>query len=163
MKHSQLTVVEGGYEISGVISREDFLGIARQLVAYKLAKGVSLKNPCLVKETLPILYGECEQEIFSMILLDTQHKVITRKDMFFGTIDAASVYPREIVKLVLEVNAGAVILVHNHPSGRPTPSQQDKTITQRIKTVLNMIDVQVLDHFIVAGSDTYSFAEHGIL
>ena len=94
--------------------------------------------------------------------MDSQHRLIEYKELFFGTINAAPVYPREVMKEVLQQNAAAVILAHNHPSGVTEPSEADKRVTTRIKDALNHIDVPVLDH-IVVGQDTVSFAERGLL
>lgn len=100
--------------------------------------------------------------MFSILLLDSQHRLIEYRELFFGTIDAAPIYPREVVKLVLEFNAAAVILAHNHPSGVAEPSQADRRITERLTEALKMIDVRVLDHIII-GESCVSFAERGYL
>jgi DNA repair protein RadC len=102
-------------------------------------------------------------EVFTLIYLDKRHRVIACQDLFRGTIDGASVYPREVVKEALKHNAAAVILAHNHPSGVAEPSQADEMITQRVKEALALVDIRVLDHVIVAGGDTTSFAERGLL
>jgi DNA repair protein RadC len=94
--------------------------------------------------------------------LDNQHRVIACDELFRGTIDGASVYPREVVKAALQYNAAALIMAHNHPSGISDPSQADRVITEKLKEALALIDVRVLDHFIV-GENVYSFAEHGLL
>ncbi|GGN26270.1 MULTISPECIES: RadC family protein [Marinomonas] len=103
-----------------------------------------------------------DQEVFAILLLDSQHRLIAYKELFFGTIDSASVYPREIVKVALAHNAAAVILSHNHPSGITLPSQADIQITERIKKALELIDIRTLDHIIV-GEDSYSLAGNGYL
>ncbi len=103
-----------------------------------------------------------EREIFSVMMLDNQHRLIEWNEMFFGTIDAAAVYPREVVKVVLKVNAAAVILAHNHPSGIAEPSQADIAITKKLVDALALIDVKVLDHLIVSDS-VISFAEKGLM
>lgn len=103
-----------------------------------------------------------EREHFALMLLDSQHKVLDCSVIFSGTIDGASIYPREIVKAALYANAAAVILAHNHPSGQPEPSTADKRITERIKSALALVDIRVLDHIIV-GDSCYSFAESGEL
>ena len=103
------------------------------------------------------------QEVFALLLLDSQHQLIAFRKMFFGTINCAAVYPRELVKQALEDNAAAVILVHNHPSGIAEPSQADIAITEQIRSALSMIDVRVLDHFVVGRGVTVSFAERGLL
>jgi DNA repair protein RadC len=103
-----------------------------------------------------------EREHFALMLLDSQHKVLECNVIFSGTIDGASIYPREIVKAALYGNAAAVILAHNHPSGQPEPSTADKCITERIKSALALLDIRVLDHVIV-GDSCYSFAQSGEL
>lgn len=103
-----------------------------------------------------------KQEVFLVLFLNNQHMLIEAKEMFYGTIDGASVYPREVVRESLELNAAAVILAHNHPSGVSTPSQADLTITDRLRDALALIDVRVLDHLIV-GDTTTSFAQQGLL
>lgn len=116
-----------------------------------------------VRNYLAIQLAETEHEVFMVIFMDTRHRVIEFNEMFRGTIDGASVYPREVVKQALAVNAAAVIFAHNHPSGVTEPSQADKRITLELRNILEMIEVRVLDHFIIGGSNTYSFTEHGLL
>lgn len=103
------------------------------------------------------------QEIFACLYLDAQHQVLQFEELFQGTLDSASVYPREVVHRVLEVGAAAVILCHNHPSGSSRISEADRAITRRLKEALALIDVKVLDHFVVADHEIISFAEQGIL
>ncbi|WP_375142670.1 JAB domain-containing protein [Methylomonas koyamae] len=100
--------------------------------------------------------------MFLGVFLDNQHKVIACEELFRGTIDGASVYPREVVKTALQHNAAALIFAHNHPSGISQPSQADRVITEKLKSALALIDIRVLDHFVV-GEAVYSFAEHGLL
>jgi DNA repair protein RadC len=114
------------------------------------------------KDFLQFKLGKYEREVFSMMILSNRHQLIEYKELFFGTIDAASVYPREVVKAVLSENGSAVIFSHNHPSGELKPSQADIAITKRLKEALALIDVQVLDHIIV-GDGTTSMAELGLL
>jgi DNA repair protein RadC len=125
-------------------------------------KGIELTSPGAVKDYLRLKLQLLEHEEFHCIFLDNQHHAIDFKAMFRGTIDAASVYPREVVKAALQCNAAAVIFAHNHPSGLSEPSTADKTITSKLKEALGLIDVRVLDHFIV-GDSFYSFAEHGLI
>ncbi|MCY1366184.1 hypothetical protein D9M69_530660 [compost metagenome] len=101
--------------------------------------------------------------MFAALFLDSQHRLLEYVELFRGTIDAAAVYPREVVKEALRLNTAAVIFSHNHPSGNPEPSQADKVLTQRLKEALALVDVRTLDHVIVAGDATASFAEHGLL
>ena len=123
----------------------------------------SFNSPQVAKDYLKVLLGVEEREHFVIMFLDNQHKLIKAEKMFSGTIDGASVYPREIVKAALNNNAAAVILGHNHPSGSLMASNADEVITARIKEALGMVDIRVLDHIIVCHNYTYSFAEHGIL
>ena len=117
--------------------------------------------PNLVKNYLVISLALEEREHFHVLFLDNQHKLLLDARMFSGTIDGASVYPREVVKRALQCNANAVIFAHNHPSGICTPSHADRQITDKLKQGLATIDIRVLDHVIVGHMDTYSFAEHG--
>jgi DNA repair protein RadC len=104
-----------------------------------------------------------EHEVFSAIFLDNRHRILTYEEMFRGTIDGASVHPREVVKRAIQLNAAAVIFAHNHPSGIAEPSKADEAITKRLANALKLIDVRVLDHLIIAGADVVSFAERGLL
>lgn len=102
-------------------------------------------------------------EVFAAIFLDNRHRVLEFRKLFFGTIDNTTVYPREVVRQAMELNAAAVILAHNHPSGVATPSDADRLITRRLKDALELIDVRVLDHIVVAGDNSASLASHGLL
>jgi len=117
--------------------------------------------PDLVKNYLVISLALEEREHFHVLFLDNQHKLLLDARMFSGTVDGASVYPREVVKRALQCNANAVIFAHNHPSGICTPSHADRQITDKLKQGLATIDIRVLDHVIVGHMETYSFAEHG--
>ncbi len=108
------------------------------------------------------MYG-LNQEVFSCIFLDNQHQVISYQALFYGTLNQAAVYPREIARKGLENNAAAVILAHNHPSGLHEPSQADKVMTQQIIKALKLLDIKVLDHFIIGNAAIFSFAESGLL
>lgn len=139
------------------------LEAARQVIDQKMQRGASFTSPAAVKEYLGAKLGGFEHEVFAVLFLDTQHRLIDYVEMFRGTIDSASVHPRELVKEALRCNAAAVILSHNHPSGNPEPSSADKALTQQLKSSLGLVDVRVLDHIIVAGHLTASFAERGLL
>jgi DNA repair protein RadC len=104
-----------------------------------------------------------EYEVFVVVLLDSQHRVLRCEEMFRGTLTQTSVYPREVVKLALSANAASVIFAHNHPSGVSEPSRVDDLLTQNLKSALALVDVKVLDHFVIAGSESLSFAERGLL
>jgi len=124
--------------------------------------GARLECPESVKQYLRLHLFDVEHEVFGCIWLTTDHSVIKHEELFSGTIDAASVYPREVVKAALACNAGAAIIYHNHPSGCEEPSQADRTLTARLKEALGMMDVRLLDHFVV-GREVASFAERGWL
>lgn len=109
---------------------------------------------------LKLQFNGLEHESFRVMFLDSQHGLIQEEEMFRGTIDGASVYPREVVKAAIKFNAAAVIFAHNHPSGICEPSQADKHITQRLKEALGLVDIRVLDHIVVGGNQSFSFAEH---
>lgn len=123
----------------------------------------AFESPSIVKDYLLLKCAELESEVFGVILLDTKHRMIAIEHVFTGTIDAAVVYPREIVKIALKRNAAAIFCFHNHPSGVNQPSQSDETLTKRLKESLALIDVRLLDHFITGAEDVYSFAENGLL
>ena len=122
-----------------------------------------LTSPKLVRQYLRFAIEAKEHEVFVAIFLNTQHRVIESVELFRGTLDQASVYPREVAKEALKRNAGAVIFAHNHPSGEPEPSASDRNITERMKEALGLFDIKVLDHFVVGAGDIVSFAERGIL
>ena len=151
---------KGGYTPA---TAERILEVARSVAEQRLAKGACLDSPPVVRECLPALLGTYSEERFGVLFLDSQHKLIAYEEMFRGTLDAATVHPREIAKEALGHHAGAVILAHNHPSGSPEPSQADIQITQRIKAALALLEIKVIDHFIATGSSTVSMAERGLL
>lgn len=125
--------------------------------------GVSLGSPQLVREYLTTLLTSQGREYFALVALDNRHRVVASEILFAGTIDGARVYPREVVKCALRHNAAAVIFAHVHPSGVLEPSQADELITRRLKEALALIDVRVLDHFIVGDGECISFSERGLL
>lgn len=135
----------------------------KRLMRESLYHGPALGSPQEVSEYLIAHFLGKEYEAFVVVFLDNQHRVISIEEMFRGTIDGASVYPREIVVAVLRRNAAACIFAHNHPSGVAEPSQADQRLTTRLKSALSVIDIRVLDHFVVAGGETVSFAERGLL
>jgi DNA repair protein RadC len=116
-----------------------------------------------VKEYLRLQIGGREHEVFVVLFLDAQNRLIRLEELFRGTLTQTSVYPREVVKRALELNAAAVVLAHNHPSGAAEPSRADEFLTQTLKSALGLIDVRVLDHLVVTRSEVVSFAERGLL
>lgn len=144
------------------------LGAAKELLTRALAESVqvgdSLDSPQKVRDLLRLRFADRPHEVFSVVLLDSQHHALDVVELFRGTLSQTSVYPREVVKLCLAANAAAVILVHNHPSGSLEPSQADIALTDALKKALALVDVRVLDHFIVAGTASpLSFSERGLL
>lgn len=139
------------------------LEMSRRHLAAQLARGDSLTSPALVSQFLQSQLRHRNREVFALLLLDNQHRLIEFVPLFEGTLDGASVYPREVVRAVLARHAAAVILAHNHPSGVAEPSQADIAITRRLKDALNLVDVRLLDHLIVGDGYCTSLAEQGLL
>jgi DNA repair protein RadC len=137
--------------------------LARRSLEEKLRESAALTSPGAVRDYLRLKLGRREEEVFVCIWLDAQHKVIEIDPAFTGTLTQTSVYPREIVKKALARNAAAVIFAHNHPSGVAQPSQADELLTRTLKDALALVEVKVLDHFVVAGNQAISFAERGLL
>jgi len=137
--------------------------MAKRHLAEELEKGNIFSQSETVKHYLSAQLRHRQQEVFAVLFLDSQHQLLRYQEMFFGTVNAASVYPREVVKLALDYNAVAVIFAHNHPSGIAEPSQSDRHITQQLVDGLGLIDVSVLDHIIVGDGQLCSFAERGWL
>lgn len=125
--------------------------------------GPKLSSPQDVKDYLRLQLINEQREVFAVVFMDTQHRVLAYEPLFFGTIHQTSVYPRIIVQRAMSLNAASMILAHNHPSGSTQPSDADKQLTNRLKSLLESIDVRVLDHFIIGEEGTFSFAEHGLL
>ena len=139
------------------------LEMSRRALNEEMQRGDALNSPRAVRDYLQLLLVSRPQEVFVVLFLDTQHRVIATEELFHGTLGQTSVYPREVVKRALAHNAAAVILAHNHPSGVAEPSQADQHLTQALKQALALVDIRVLDHFIVAGGRMHSFAETGLL
>ncbi|MDB6084043.1 MAG: repair protein RadC [Gammaproteobacteria bacterium] len=144
-------------------SKEEILKAAREVMNRKVRRGTSLSSPQLVRDFLTVKLGDLEHEIFCVMLLDKRHRLIEYVELFRGTIDGASVHPREVVKLALAKNAAAVVLAHPHPSGIAEPSHADEQITSRLRDALGLVDIRILDHLIVAGGSVVSFAERGLI
>jgi DNA repair protein RadC len=137
--------------------------ISRRQLTESLRTGPSLTTPRATCEFLSAKLRDLEHEVFCCLYLDKRHRLIKYEELFRGTIDGASVHPREIVKLALQRNSAAVIVAHNHPSGIAEPSQADELITQRVKEALALVDIRLLDHIIVGDGASVSFAERGLL
>jgi DNA repair protein RadC len=139
------------------------LEMAKRHFKEVLQRGNALTSPDITRAYLSAQLRGYSYEVFACLFLDNQHRVIQLDELFRGTIDGASVYPREVVKKALHHNAAAVIFAHNHPSGITEPSTADKHITEKLKQALALFDIRVLDHFIIGDGQPYSFAEHGLL
>jgi DNA repair protein RadC len=137
--------------------------MAKRHFEESLQHGDALTSPEITRAYLSSRLRGYSYEVFACLFLDNQHRVIKLEELFRGTIDGASVYPREVAKQALHHNAAAVIFAHNHPSGISEPSQADKQITEKLKQALALFDIRVLDHFIIGNGQPYSFAEHGLL
>jgi DNA repair protein RadC len=143
-------------------TEEEIIETALSIIDARFQKGTAICNPQDAHQFLKLELAHMEHEIFAVLWLDNSHRVIAFESMFRGTIDGASVYPREIVKAALAHNAAACILCHNHPSGIAEPSQADRHITDKVKSALDLVGVRTIDHVLVAES-VYSFAEHGLI
>lgn len=150
----------GGFVPGKLLAARELM---KRLMIEELRSKPALTSPGVVRDYLRLLLGHLPHEVFVCVWLDAQHRVIEAQECFKGTLTQTSVYPREVVKAALRANAGAVILAHNHPSGAAQPSRADELLTRNLKEALGLVDVKVLDHFIVAGNQAISFAERGII
>jgi DNA repair protein RadC len=139
------------------------LELARRSLTEQLQSGILLSAPQPVRQYLQLSLGRKNHECFVVLFLDARNRLIKTEELSRGTLTHASVYPREVVKSALSSNAAAVILAHNHPSGIAEPSTSDLMLTETLKSALELMEISVLDHLIVAGANSYSFAEHGQL
>jgi DNA repair protein RadC len=137
--------------------------VARRSVAHDLRRRDTLASPEQVGEYLALSLQHRPYEVFAVLFLDSQNRLLATDELFRGTLNQTAVYPREVLRRALEHNAAAVILAHNHPSGVAEPSQADRMLTDALRRALQQLDIPVLDHLIVAGGHTYSFAQHGLL
>jgi DNA repair protein RadC len=150
----------------GPAKRAELLAVmelARRALGQQLKAAPVFDSPGRVKDYLALQLGGRPQEVFSVLFLDGQHRLLQTEDLFHGTLTQTSVYPREVVRKALQHNAGAVVLAHNHPSGIAEPSRADEFLTQTLKAALKLVDVQVLDHIIVGQGQVVSLAERGLL
>jgi DNA repair protein RadC len=136
---------------------------AKEILSREFMREAVLTSSSATKEYLKLHFAGLEHEMFVVVFLDNQHQVIAIENMFRGTIDGAAVYPREVVKRSLELNAAALLLAHNRPSGVSEPSMADKNITKKLKDAAGLLDVRVLDHLVVGDDTVVSFAERGLI
>ena len=155
-------VVPNGTLSTGT-SDDNLIAQALAILARRIYAKDTLAAPGAVRDYLRLLLAGREHEVFVAVLLDAQNRVLSCQELFRGTLTQTSVYPREVVKVALAANAGAVIFAHNHPSGCSEPSRADELLTQQLKSALALVDIKVLDHFVVAGGESLSFAERGLL
>ncbi len=152
--------------LGGTAKRAELLALmemARRALAQQMAAAPVFDSPGSVKDYLGLQLGGRQQEVFAVLFLDGQHRLLRLEEMFHGTLTQTSVYPREVVKRALQLNAGAVVLAHNHPSGLAEPSRADEYLTQTLKTALQLVDVRVLDHIVVGHGQVVSMAERGLM
>lgn len=152
-----------GMGIAKYTQLQAVLEIARRALSEELKNGNAMNSPEMVRDFLRLSLANKQHEVFIGIFLDAKNHTIATEELFSGTLTQASVYPREIVKRALHHNAAAIIFAHNHPSGIAEPSHADKILTQSLKQALAMIDVKVLDHFIIGNGTTMSFAEQNLI
>ena len=145
------------------MSRAAIVEQALELLASEVQGANALTSPGVIKDFLRLELGERQHEVFAVVFLDTQHRVIAIEELFRGTLSQTAVYPREVVKESLARNAAAVVLVHNHPSGSAEPSRADEFLTTTLRQALALVDVRVLDHLVVTRTSVTSFAELGLL
>ena len=145
------------------VSDDEVIREGLRILSARLPKHSVLANPRTTREYFRLRFAGLEHEVFCCLYLDTRHRPIACEELFRGTIDGATVHPREVAKRALVHNAASVILAHNHPSGIAEPSQADELITRRLKEALALLDIRVLDHLVVTDTVTESFAERGLL
>lgn len=153
----------GKYRSRRPLTEEQIIKAASVLLSKAIHRGSALTSPEITRAYLNAQLRGLEHEVFACLYLDNQHRVIEYEELFRGTIDSASVYPREVAKRCLKLNAAAVILAHNHPSGANEPSLPDIKITRKLIEALGLVGVRVLDHFIVGDGKPFSFVEHGMI
>lgn len=153
----------GNYLFAGPVDEFTILYVAERIREARFHREAVMRDPRTTREFLVAKLAHLPHEVFAVIFLDNRHAVLGFEILFTGTLDGASVHPREVVRRVLHHNVAAVVLCHNHPSGHPEPSQADRAITRTLTDALRLIDTRVLDHIIVGGSQTVSFAERGLI
>ncbi|WP_372762834.1 DNA repair protein RadC [Pseudoalteromonas sp.] len=152
-----------GLGVAKYVQLQAVLELSRRYMQEQCQRDTVFNSPNAVYEYLTLQMRGLQQEVFMVLYLDSQNHLIKDEILFYGTINAASVYPREVVKAALKNNAAAVILAHNHPSGIAEPSQADKLITTKLQQALQLVDINVLDHIIVGGENCVSFAQRGLI
>ena len=157
------TEKEGFYSVAESVSEQDIVEFAKHIIAKQFERGVTITSPKASVDFLQSQIGHYEHEVFAALFLDSKHRVIAFEELFTGTIDQASVYPREVAKRALHHNAAAIIFTHNHPSGVTDPSQSDIALTETLVAAMNLLGVRALDHIVVANNQSQSLAELGYI
>lgn len=152
-----------GLGLAKYVQLQAAVEMSRRVLAEDLRQRDALADPAATRRYLSAWLRDRDREVFAALFLDSQHRVLSIEELSLGTLDAASVYPREVVKRALALGAAAVIFAHNHPSGVAEPSAADRVLTERLKQALALVDVRVLDHFVVGEGSPVSFAERGWL
>ena len=152
-----------GIGTSKYVQLQAIFEMSRRALSEKLQQRDVFKSPQAVRDYLVLKLGSLTKEVFLVLFLDTQNRLLASEEMFSGSLSETSVYPREVVKRALHHNTASVIFAHNHPSGIAQQSQADELLTKELKQALALVDVRVLDHFIVAGNNTLSFSERGLI
>jgi DNA repair protein RadC len=154
----------GHYNLTPTTTEEEILRAAEEILTRRFERGEQLSDPAAAGRILKMRLAHIEHEVFCVVFLDTRHRVLAIEDMFRGTVDGCEVHSRVIARRALELNAAAVILGHQHPSGEPEPSAADRSLTSRCKQVLALLDIRLLDHFVVGGAnEPVSMAARGWL
>jgi len=155
--------VLGHYEISGTAGEAEILAAAEEILWQRIQRGPAIGNPKDMENFLRVRFGHLQHEEMHAVWLDNRHRVIGVEKLASGTIDGASIHPREVVKAALRANAAATVLSHNHPSGQSEPSGADRAITKELQTALQYVGVRILDHIVISGGECVSFAARGLL
>ena len=151
------------FQIRGLLTFDDLVDLAASLSKQRVSRVDFVSSPQASYRFLSACIASKPHEVFTAVFLDTQNGVIAFEELFHGTLDSCAVHPREVVKRAIELNAASVIFAHNHPSGHVEPSQADIHITKRLKEALALVDIRVLDHFVIGAGDYVSFAERGLI
>ena len=169
-KEEAVNVMEADDRFTGLrpsdlsdVEKQSVVTLAMKVLAIQHRAGRLLSNPEATRNYLRLRLADYRNEVFGSLLLDNRQRIIAMRDLFQGTIDGASIHPRVVVQQAMEENAAAVVFFHNHPSGVAEPSHADEAITRRLKDALALVDVRVLDHFVVSAGESVSFAQRGLL
>lgn len=160
---SENRIAELRHERLNDLEKQWVVQLALKILRARHRRGRLLSNPQETREYLQLLFEGYRNEVFAAVFLDNRHRVLGFEELFFGTIDGASVHPRVVVQRALDLNAAAVIFAHNHPSGVAEPSRSDEALTHRLREALGLVDIRVLDHLVVGCEGIVSFAERGLL